>query len=93
MQTNLKELLQNGAIILDVRNKEEFNTGHVEGAINIPVNDLPNHINELKAKGNAIITCCFSGKRAGMAEEFLKSNGINNVVCGGGWQELQEKLI
>ena len=51
---NYSELVQQGAIILDVRSKAEFSGGHIKGAINIPVNVLNNHLEQLKDKDKTI---------------------------------------
>ena len=67
-QVNYTELVQNGALILDVRSKNEFSNGHIKGAINIPVDQLGNNLSKLKDKTRHIITCCASGSRSGFAK-------------------------
>lgn len=89
---NYSELVQQGAIILDVRSKAEFSDGHIKGAINIPVNVLNNHLGQLKDKDKTIITCCASGMRSASAKSILQSHGYKNVHNGGGWSSLQNKL-
>ena len=89
---NYSELVQQGAIILDVRSKAEFAGGHIKGAINIPVNVLNNHLGQLKDKNKTIITCCASGMRSASAKSILKSKGYTNVYNGGGWSSLHSKL-
>ena len=89
---NYAELVQQGAIIVDVRSKAEFTGGHIKGAINIPVNVLSNHLGQLKDKNKTIITCCASGMRSAAAKNILKSNGYTSVHNGGGWSSLQSKL-
>jgi phage shock protein E len=89
---NYSELVQQGAIILDVRSKAEFSGGHIKGAINIPVNVLNNHLGQLKDKNKTIITCCASGMRSASAKSILQSHGYQNVYNGGGWSSLQNKL-
>jgi phage shock protein E len=89
---NYSELVQQGAIILDVRSKAEFSGGHIKGAINIPVNVLNNHLGQLKDKDKTIITCCASGMRSASAKSILQSHGYKNVHNGGGWSSLQNKL-
>lgn len=86
------ELVQQGAILLDVRSKAEFSGGHIKGAINIPVNVLNNHLEQLKDKDKTIITCCASGMRSASAKSILQSHGYKNVYNGGGWSSLQNKL-
>ncbi len=89
---NFSELIQQGALIIDVRSKAEFNGGHIKGAINIPVNVLISHLGQLKDKNQPIITCCASGMRSASAKNILQSNGYKNVYNGGGWSSLQNKL-
>lgn len=89
---NYSELVQQGAILLDVRSKAEFSGGHIKGAINIPVNVLNNHLGQLKDKNKTIITCCASGMRSASAKSILQSHGYKNVHNGGGWSSLQNKL-
>ena len=90
--TNYKSLLQQGAIIVDVRSKGEFRGGHIHGALNIPVDVLPQNLNQLKNKNQVIITCCASGMRSSSAKNILKASGYNEVYNGGGWNSLKSKL-
>lgn len=89
-KVDYKELVDQGAIIVDVRSKAEFNSGHVRGAKNIPLGELSAKINQLK-KGKTIITCCASGARSGVARGMLKSKGFE-TYNGGGWRSLNNKL-
>jgi rhodanese-related sulfurtransferase len=89
-KVDYSDLVKQGAIILDVRSKGEFQGGHIKGSINIPVDTLNNNLNKLK-KDNPIITCCASGMRSASAKRILKSNGFTEVHNGGGWSSLQNK--
>lgn len=89
---DLGELVQNGAIIVDVRSKGEYASGHIRGSMNIPLDTLGNHIKKLKDKNKPIITCCASGMRSASAKGILKSNGLTEVHNGGGWMSLQNKI-
>jgi len=91
-KTDYAELVKQGAIILDVRTKSEFTTGHIKGAINIPVDQIVKNLSKLKDRNKAIITCCESGSRSGMAKRVLKSNAYVNVYNGGSWYSLNGKL-
>ncbi len=83
----ITELLKTGsAAIIDVRTPAEFMGGHVAGSINIPLNELPIRIGELKDKKN-IVLCCASGMRSGNAAVFLKQNGID-CYNGGPWTDV-----
>lgn len=84
---NFKELLDNGAIILDVRTPQEYNQGHIENAVNIPVNTLEANLNKLD-KDKPIITCCQSGTRSAFAEKILNQHGFK-VYNGGSWFKLK----
>ena len=90
-KVDFKELMQNGAQIIDVRTKAEYQQGHVKGSINIPLNNLSNHYSKLK-KDKPIITCCASGMRSAQGKNILKSNGFTEVHNGGGWMSLQSKI-
>ena len=90
-KADFKELLQNGAQIIDVRTKAEYQQGHVKGSINIPLNNLSSHYSKLK-KDQPIITCCASGMRSASAKSMLESNGFTNVHNGGGWASLQNQI-
>lgn len=91
-QTDYSELIRQGAIVLDVRSKGEFEGGHIKNAINIPVEQLSNNLSKLKDKNKCVICCCASGMRSGTAKRILESNGYKAVVNGGGWHSLQNKL-
>jgi len=87
-KVNVKELMANGAIVLDVRSPAEFKDGHIKGALNFPLQNLTTQMNKLK-KDQVIITCCRSGSRSGMANRLLKSNGFQHVHNGGPWTNLK----
>ena len=90
-KVNYKELVKQGAIILDVRTKGEFQSGSIKGSLNIPVQNLHNNLGRL-SKEKTIITCCASGMRSGSAKRILKSNGFREVHNGGGWMSLNYKI-
>jgi phage shock protein E len=90
--TNYAQLVKDGAIIVDVRSKGEFDGGHINGSINIPVDQIANNLSKLKDKNKTIITCCASGMRSAVAKNTLKSNGYAQVYNGGGWSGLERKL-
>jgi phage shock protein E len=90
--TNYAQLMAEGAIIVDVRTSGEFNSGHINGSINIPVNKLSDSVNKLKNKKKPIITCCASGARSASAKAILESRGIAEVYNGGSWYSLNSKI-
>lgn len=86
------QLVKDGAIILDVRTKGEYGSGHISGSVNIPVDQLHKNLNKFKDKKRPIITCCESGMRSASAKGVLTSNGFTNVHNGGRWLSLNNKL-
>lgn len=90
--TNYAELVKNGALIVDVRSAGEFAGGHINGAVNIPVDALAKNLHLLKHKQQVIITCCASGMRSAAAKSVLQANGYTAIYNGGGWSGLQRKL-
>jgi len=88
-KVNLKEVISNGAVILDVRTKAEYQSGHLRNSINIPVANLSQNLKKLN-KNKPIITCCASGSRSASAMSFLKSNGFEEVYNGGSWSSLRK---
>ena len=90
-KVSYKELVQNGAIILDVRTKGEFQGGHIRGSVNVPLANLNGHLSKMK-KNKPVITCCASGSRSASAKSILKSNGFEEVYNGGSWVSLQNKI-
>jgi phage shock protein E len=90
-KVNLKEVISNGATILDVRTKGEYQSGHLRNSINIPVDNLPQNMKKLN-KSKPIITCCASGARSASARRLLKSNGLEQVYNGGSWYSLRKYM-
>lgn len=90
-KTDWKKLMKNGAQVIDVRSRGEFNTGHIPGSVNIP---LPNIVINLSGidKSKPVITCCASGMRSAAAKRVLKANGFTEVYNGGGWMSLLHKI-
>lgn len=87
-EKELKTLIQEGAVLVDVRTPEEFAGGNVSGSINIPLSELYNHIEQLKEENKPIILFCKSGNRAGKGIKILEANGITNATNGGTWKDI-----
>ena len=84
-----ENIVQNRRILLK---RGEYASGHINGSINIPVDELANQLNKLKDKNKTIITCCASGMRSGSAKNILESKGYTSIYNGGGWFGLNVKL-
>ncbi|GAB6122123.1 rhodanese-like domain-containing protein [Dysgonomonas termitidis] len=83
-KADFKTLMENGAILLDVRTKEEYKQGATTNSINIPLDNLRNNLSKLK-KDKPIIAVCASGMRSRSAVFFLRSKGFQEVYNGGSW--------
>jgi len=64
---------------VDVRSADEFAEGHIEGAINIPVDDIAARTAELGDKTQPVVVYCRSGKRAARAAATLREAGFTKV--------------
>ncbi len=85
-KADYKELVTNGATILDVRTKEEYKFGHIKNSVNIPLDKLTGSLKRLN-KNKPVITCCASGSRSALARRILKNHGFE-VYNGGSWGSL-----
>jgi rhodanese-related sulfurtransferase len=72
-----------GAIVVDVRNEDEFQNGNIPGAVLIPVDTLRDHVEELKSK-DVIVTCAV-GQRGHTATQLLRSYGVRVRNLDGGY--------
>jgi len=71
---------QGKTLVLDVRNEEEFASGHLPNAKNIPLTDLNNRIKEIeKSKNTVVITVCAQGVRSSNAAALLSKAGFTQV--------------
>ena len=82
--TEAKKMVDEGALLLDVRTVEEFSERHIEGAVNIPVQDLEKRLAEVGDKERPVVVYCRSGKRSEKAKEILSGAGWKKVENLGG---------
>ncbi|MDX1544843.1 MAG: rhodanese-like domain-containing protein [Christiangramia sp.] len=82
-----KLIKENKGTIIDVRTRNEYSSGHVDGSRNIPLTELPNNLNELKELQEPLILCCASGMRSHQAQRYLQEQGFE-CKNGGSWLEL-----
>ena len=74
-----RSLVKDGAKLVDVRTPAEYGGGHIEGAINIPLDQLAGRMTELGDKAEPIIVYCRSGGRSGKAKQQLQAAGFEEV--------------
>jgi phage shock protein E len=86
--SGILEKIKAGAAVIDVRTPDEFADGHYEGARNIPVNVLPNRMDEIGPKDKPVVVYCASGARSAMAAKMLKASGFLDVVNAGGLEDM-----
>ncbi|NJX16787.1 rhodanese-like domain-containing protein [Tamlana crocina] len=88
---HVKQYLEQGAVILDVRSQKEWDNGHIDEALHVPLDNLTDKVDEIKRLNKPVIVCCESGVRAAKAAKFLNLNNIK-ATNGGGWIGLKNRL-
>ncbi|MGZ5242448.1 MAG: rhodanese-like domain-containing protein [Bacteroidia bacterium] len=79
----VEDLIRKGeGTIIDVRTPAEFSSGHVERAVNIPLNEVPQRLEELKNLQLPLLLCCASGVRSGQAYRQLTAQGLECYNAG-----------
>lgn len=79
----------NKTFLVDVRTPEEYNAEKIEGAVNIPLDQIENRLSEFQGKKN-IVVYCRSGIRAGKAKDLLQKNNVPDVYSGTSYQNVSE---
>ena len=88
-QIAVQEVANSSAYMYDVRTPEEYNTQHVEGAINFNVVDMQNGSYPQVPEDSKIYVYCRSGNRSAEATQLLKENGYTNITDLGGLGDLK----
>ncbi len=84
------QYLQSGALVIDVRGKDEYASGHLSGTVNIPLGELSARITTVCADKNRVILLhCLSGGRSGMAVGALKSLGYTKAFNIGSYSRAE----
>jgi phage shock protein E len=87
---NLKQMIDAGATIVDVRTVEEFSEEAYPNALNIPVDEMMARLTEFGDKNKPVIVYCASGARSAYAARILKNAGYVEVVNAGGLYDMPE---
>ena len=74
-----RALVESGALLVDVRSETEFAHKHLDGALNIPLNQLEGRMAELGNKDREIVVYCQNGPRSSQASRFLQRQGFSRV--------------
>jgi phage shock protein E len=89
----VRELLNQGALVIDVRSEREFQARHLPGAINIPLGSLTNEIaRRAPNKEQPLLLHCLSGTRSGMGKSALKRLGYRKVFNLGSYGRAEKIL-
>lgn len=80
--------LPDDAVVLDVREDDEWVAGHIDGATHIPMGDVPARLDELPEADPLYVTCRSGGRSARVAA-WLNQNGYDAVNVAGGMGEWQ----
>jgi rhodanese-related sulfurtransferase len=74
-------LMNQGALVLDVRSRDQYDAGHVIDARNVPSADLAQSVETLKKyRDKPVLTCCETGLTAGSAARTLREQGFSKVA-------------
>ena len=87
--TIVKEKIRMGAMAIDVRSPDEYQSGHYLGAKNIPLQELENRLSELGGKNTPIVVYCASGMRSAKALKILTNAGFTDVMNAGTMRNLE----
>jgi phage shock protein E len=85
----LKNMIQEGALMVDVRSVAEYNSGHVTGSVNIPLDTIANNLKKFENTKGVLIFCA-SGMRSSVAKSILQKNNVPNIVNAGTWSKVNK---
>jgi phage shock protein E len=88
---DVRKLVSEGALLIDVRTPEEYDSKHIEKAINIPVDEVETRLKEFGDPNKPVIVYCRSGKRSARARLILLKHGFTSVYNLGGIGRWPEK--
>lgn len=85
---NIKEVIRNGAVIIDVRTVHEYDQGRIKGSINIPTDRLAASVERIRQFKKPVVFCGRYGAESSAAVRFMKKNGLTEMYDGGNWERL-----
>ncbi len=81
------------ATFIDIRESYELEIdGKIDRAINIPLTEIPDRIEEIKQMQKPIVVFCRGGNRSTSAFNYMIENGVEDIYCGGGYDDMNEIL-
>jgi phage shock protein E len=86
--SSLEAKIKEGALIVDVRSAEEFAEEHFPAAVNIPVDEIQQRLQEFGDRNKPLVLYCASGSRSAYAARVLKSSGFVDVINAGGLYDM-----
>jgi len=84
-----------GLVVLDVREDDEWAGGHLEGAVHVPLGQLPGRLDEVPRDGQVLVYCKVGGRSA-QATAYLQQAGVDAVNLDGGilaWQRAGRPVV
>lgn len=89
-----KDAVKNpNATFIDIREPYELELeGGLEGAVNIPLTEIPGRVEEIRQMNRPIVVFCRGGNRATTVFNFLIDSGIDELYCAGGYEDVKEIL-
>jgi phage shock protein E len=84
-----KQLIDQGATLVDVRSDDEFARGSIPGALHVPHDQVEARLDAFGAKDEPVVVFCRSGARSGRVKKLLESKGWTQVHNAGGLSDLQ----
>ena len=79
----LETAMSAGAVVVDVRETDEYESGHVPGAVHVALGTVPDHVDAFRSDATVYVICR-SGARSMRACEFLAQQGLDTVNVAGG---------
>ena len=90
--SKIRQALQEGAVIIDLRTAYEYDQGHIPRSLNIPIDRIRANIVRIRDLNRPVVLCCSNGNHCWEAAEILRDAGITRVHNGGNWQSLLRNI-